>query len=54
MHARILGSQKIEQNGWKQGAILLISSVDELYKRELLATGLYIVLSQDCDVLTIA
>ena len=56
MQENILDPQKIDQNGWKQGACLLVDSQTEIYvttqcKKETLPEGLYVVLSQDCDVL---
>ncbi|MFN7096783.1 MAG: hypothetical protein ACK4PR_04425 [Gammaproteobacteria bacterium] len=43
---------KINQNGWRQGACLLITSSSELYKKfNLQSEELYVALSQDCDIL---
>lgn len=46
----------IKQNGWKQGANLLVNASVEIYAttkcmKERLSEGLYFVLSQDCDIL---
>ena len=51
-----LDSKKIAQNGWKQGAILEIRDgskviVSTQCKAEELPKGLYVILSQDCDIL---
>lgn len=56
MQKAVLNSQLIESNGWNQGACLLIDQHKEIYittlcMQERLPDGLYIVLSQDCDVL---
>lgn len=49
-------SQKIEKNGWKQGSCLLINNASKVKAtiqdvHVQLKEGLYIVLSQDCDIL---
>ena len=56
MPATKLDSQKIKRNGWKQGACLLVDKKIEVCittqcMQEQLLEGLYVVLSQDCDVL---
>lgn len=56
MQDKLIDSGKIKQNGWKQGACLNINSQQVVYicslsEKEQLPAGLYIILSQDCDVL---
>jgi hypothetical protein len=56
MQEENIDSDKIKQNGWKQGAILPImkeikADVTIQNSKELLCEGLYVVLSQDCDIL---
>lgn len=56
MQEQYLDPTKIKQNGWKQGACLLVSSqravfVETLSMRQELPAGLYVILSQDCDLL---
>ena len=56
MQQKTVDFQRIEANGWKQGACLLVDASTEIYvttqcMQERLPAGLYIVLSQDCDVL---
>jgi len=51
--------QKIEKNAWKQGACLSVDESTEIYittqcMQERLPAGLYIILSQDCDILNIS
>lgn len=52
----LVDSKIIKQNGWKQGACLLVNTSVEIYTttkcmKEQLPEGLYFVLSQDCDIL---
>jgi len=56
MEQKTVDSQKIEANGWKQGACLLVDESTVVHTvtqcmQEQLPVGVYIVLSQDCDVL---
>lgn len=51
-----VNSQIIRQNGWRQGACLLVDASKEIFAttkcmQERLSEGLYVVLSQDCDIL---
>lgn len=56
MQQKTVNSQLIKQNGWKQGACLLIDDSKKVNTtiqnvKIQLEKGLYIVLSQDCDIL---
>ncbi len=51
-----IDSEKIEKNGWRQGAFLFIDdatkiSIETPSRQDCLPEGLYVVLTQDCDLL---
>jgi len=44
---------KIKNNGWLQGSVLSVDKENIFYKEKILPdTGLYIVVSQSCDVVS--
>lgn len=56
MPEKVANIEKIKRNGWKQGACLLIDKSTVVHTvtqcmQERLQPGMYIVLSQDCDIL---
>ncbi|MBY0545544.1 MAG: hypothetical protein K2Q14_08390 [Gammaproteobacteria bacterium] len=58
MEFQKIDSKKIQENGWKQGACLSINNIDNIFiygidgvTEKRLPNGLYLVLSQDCDIL---
>lgn len=56
MKEKLINSQLVKQNGWKQGSCLQVDNKIEIYittqcMQERLPDGLYVVLSQDCDIL---
>lgn len=54
MQTESVDTNKIKNNGWKQGACLLVTESTKIYPytQELpLPSGLYVLLSHDCDIL---
>lgn len=43
--------KKIRKNGWRQGSCLFLEEDHELIKQKVLQSGLYVVITQDCDLL---
>jgi len=42
--------KEIEAKGWRQGSVLLVEKNDALYEKQHLIEGLYVLISQSCDI----